>query len=270
MTTTTLFGITGTGLTFGQRVNYAIEGLYIQPATFSSGTINPGTSGNNGSNTNNNGTNTNNNNNNNGGNNGGNNGTNTSGQNTSGQNTSGQNTSGQNTSGDTTQHGQTYQLTGLRYTNYITYIEPVFPTGNAVTGTGLNNVNVTVPATRGANDYILQVSTDAGFVNSRTYTAIAGAYSNTTPDNPTNQGVSPINAANSNAVIFNNINLTTDFPNGTVFFYRIGARDSTNNGQSGFSNPYIYNDPLPLTISGVASGNLLSRLRPSVIRRSRN
>jgi hypothetical protein len=43
-----------------------------------------------------------------------------------------------------------------------------------------------------------------------------------------------------------------------------------NNGQSGFSNPYVYNDPQPVSISGVASGNLLSRLRPSGVRRSRN
>jgi hypothetical protein len=242
-TTTTISAIPipGTGLQFGQRVFYQVEGLYIQPATFNTAnsgvTINPGTTGNNGQNTNNTG-----------GTAGGNN------NNTAG--TAG-NTNGQNTNG-TQGHQETFQLTGRRSTNYITYIEPVHPFGNSVTGTGATNVNVTVPATRGANDYILQISTDPGFSNVHTYNAAPGAYNATVAD-PTNQtGV--VSAANGTAVIFNNINLTTDFPSGTVFFYRVGARNSLDNGQAGFSNPYVFSDPLALNISGAPPATPAVRL----------
>ena len=242
-TTTTISAIPipGTGLQFGQRVFYQVEGLYIQPATFNTAnsgvTINPGTTGNNGQNTNNTG-----------GTAGGNN------NNTAG--TAG-NTNGQNTNG-TQGHQETFQLTGRRSTNYITYIEPVHPFGNSVTGTGATNVNVTVPATRGANDYILQSSTDPGFSNVHTYNAAPGAYNATVAD-PTNQtGV--VSAANGTAVIFNNINLTTDFPSGTVFFYRVGARNSLDNGQAGFSNPYVFSDPLALNISGAPPATPAVRL----------
>jgi len=260
--TITASPIPGTGLQFGQRVSYQVEGLYLQPATFNTGnngTVpNPGTGG---QNTNNNGQNTN-------GTNGGN---NTGGTGTVG----GQGTNGTtNTNGTTQQgHSETVQLTGRRGTNFITYIEPVHPFGNSVTGTGATNVNVTVPATRGANDYQLQISTDPGFSNKRTYTAAPGAYTATLLD-PTNQGagtVTGISVANGTAVVFNNINLTTDFPNGTVFFYRVGARNSADNGQDGFDNPYVFSDPLALNITGATAA-----LRPSLLRgghfpgRSRN
>jgi len=248
-TTITAVPIPGTGLQFGQRVFYQVEGLYIQPATFNSGnsgtTINPGTTGNNGQNTNN----------------GGNTGGGNTGGNTGGG--GGQNTNGQNTSGTTQQgHQETFQLTGRRNTNFVTYIEPVHPFGNSVTGTGATNVNVTVPSTRGANDYILQISTDPGFSNSHTYTAAPGAYNATLAD-PTNQGAGSatgISTTNGTAVVFNNINLSTDFPNGTVFFYRVGARNSADNGQEGFSNPYVFSDPLALNITGAAPA-VQSRLR---------
>ena len=126
-----------------------------------------------------------------------------------------------------------------------------------MTGTGATNVNVTVPATRGANDYILQISTDPGFSSVHTYAAPPGAY-NATLASPTNQN-GGISVANGTAVVFNNINLTTDFPNGTVFFYRVGARNSADTGQDGFDNPYIYSDPLALNISAVPAA-LQSRL----------
>jgi len=236
-TTTGVFQqqIPGTGLQFGQRVSYQVEGLYIQPSTLNSGntgtTTNPGTGG----------INNNNNNNNTGGGGGG----GVGGQNTS---TNGANTSGNQTFG----HSETFQLTGRRSTNTITYIEPVHPFGNSVTGTGATNVNVTVPSTRGANDYILQISTDPGFSNSRTFVAAPGAY-NATASDPTNQGAGSatgISTTNGTAVVFNNINLTTDFPNGTIFFYRVGARNSADNGQNGFDNPYVFSDPLTLNITG--------------------
>ena len=252
---TTTTPIPGTGLQFGQRIAYSIEGLYIQPATTntgnSTGVINPGTTGNNGQNTS----------------------GNTAGQNTAGQTTAGQNTNGTNTAGTTYGHSATLQLTGLRRTNYVTYIEPVRPFGNSVTGTGTSNVNVTIPATRGANDYILQIGTDPTFSNSRTYSAAAGAY-NAPLSDPTNQGATSatgLSVANGTAVVFNNINLANDFPNGTAFFYRIGARDASNNNQAGFDNPYVFSDPLTLTITGISAALLKARLSgPSTIHRPRN
>ena len=193
-------GLTGTGLQFGQRVSYSVEGLYIQPSTYSTGTLNPGT-------------------------------------NSGGQNTSGQNTSGQ------TGHAQTFQLTGLRPTNTVTYIEPVHPAANAVSGTGASNVNVTVPATRGGDDYVLRISaTDASLrSNYHQYAAAPGAYA---------FSASQLTPTAGAPVVFNNVNLTTDFPGGIAFFYVIGARDSSNNNQNGFNNPYVFSDPLPLTTAG--------------------
>ena len=247
--------IPGTGLQFGQRVSYQVEGLYIQPSTYntggtSTGGLNPGTTGNSGQNTNN------------------------TGQTGGGGQTGGQTTGGQNTTGTVLQgHSETVQLTGRRSTNFVTYIEPVHPFGNSVTGTGATNVNVTVPATRGANDYQLQISTDPGFSSFRTYNAAPGAYAATLLD-PTNQGigsVTGISTLNGSAVVFNNINLTMDFPSGTSFFYRVGARNSADSGQDGFDNPYVYSDPLTLNITGATGA-----IRPSILRggniphRSRN
>ena len=227
-------GLPGTGLAFGQRVSYTVEGLYIQPATFGSGSINPGTSS---GSTNVGGLNSTNNNNNNSNNT--NNGTNN-------------NTNTGSSTGVSSGHGQTFQLTGRRNTNTVTLIEPVLPSANAVSGTGATNINITVPATRGADDYIVQISTDPSFSNAVTFHSVAGSYAGTaTPTQPT-QGA---------PVVFNNINLTTAFPNGTTFFYRIGARDPAN-GSSTSSNPYIFSDPLALvTTSGTPPATPTSAAR---------
>ena len=253
-------GIPGTGLNFGQRVSYRVEGLYIQPATYSTGTttgttgINPGTGVTGTINTN--GTN-------------GTAGTNGSTATTGGTTNTGGNT---NTSGNTNTntnsgglqgHQETFQLTSLRNTNTITYIEPTAPA--TITSTGSANVNVTVPATAGANDYELQISSDPGFgSNVRTYKAPGGAYQVAATStaainaNPNQFGVN-VSAATGTAVVFNNINLTTDFPGSASLFYRVGARNSADNGQSNFSNDYIFSNPLPLPtgLNGAA-------LRPSI------
>ena len=232
--------IPGTGLNLGQRVFYQVEGLYIQPATTGTGILNPGTNnGSNNTNNNNNNTNGNNNNNNN----------NSSNNNNTGTNNNNNNT-GNNSTGTTFGHDQTYQLTGLRQTNYITLIEPVTPSANAATGTGLNNVNFTIPATRGGTDYVLEIATDPGFANPKRYAPQAGSY-NAPVTNPTNYGIT-VSAATGTAVIFNNIDLTTAFPNASQFFYRIGARDLLNGSSEG-DNPYIFNDPLPVNLNGGAT-----------------
>ena len=247
-------GIPGTGLNFGQRVYYSVEGLYIQPATYNTGSstgtgLNPGT----GNTTSTTSTNTN-----------GNGTTGTTG--TTGTGTGGgggtTNSGGQNTQGNTNTttlqgHTGTFQLTSFRNSNYVTYIEPTAPA--TVTSTGAANVNVTVPATAGANDYILQISPDPGFGSqTRTYKAPVGAYSIGTTQtsvtgiliNPNQFGNVNVSVASGTAVVFNNINLTTDFAGSGNLFYRVGARNSLDNGQSNYANNYIFSNPLSLGLSG--------------------
>ena len=242
-------GIPGTGLGFGQRVSYAIEGLYIQPSTFSTGTgtgvPNPGTNNSTIGNTN----------------------TNSGGGTTNGATGGTTNTSGgnqntntnTNTSGTTiTGHSQTFQLTSLRNTNSITYIVPVAPNGTSVTSTGSANVNVTVPATAGANDYILEISSDPSFQsNTRTFKAASGAYNVPNPQtNPNQEGstAGTISVAAGTAVVFNNINLNTDFPGSTSLFYRVGARNSADN------SAYVYSDPLSLGLTGAGRRSSISEM----------
>ncbi len=252
-------GIPGTGLNFGQRVFYSVEGLYIQPATFNTGSstgtgLNPGT----GNTTSTTSTNSNTNGNGNGGGGGGGNGTATGGGTTNGG--GGQNTQGSTNTNTTTLQGHTgtFQLTSFRNSNYVTYIEPTAPA--TITSTGAANVNVTVPVTAGANDYILQISPDPGFgPNTRTFKAPPGAYSiGTTSTSVTGILINPnqfggnVSAASGTAVVFNNINLTTDFAGSTNLFYRVGARNAADNGQSNYGNPYIFSNPLSLGLSGAS------------------
>jgi len=252
-------GVPGTGLGFGQRVSYSIEGLYLQPATFSTGTgsstgLNPGTGIN--SNTNSTGTT-----------NGTTNGGTTNGATGGTTNTSGGNQNSNtntNTSGTTiTGHSATFQLTSLRTTNTITYIVPVAPTASSVTSTGSANVNVTVPATAGANDYILQISSDPGFQSSvKTFNAAIGAYNVPNPQaNPNQEGATAgtISVAAGTAVVFNNINLNTLFPGSSSLYYRVGARNSADNGQSNYGNGYVFSDPLLLGLTGQGLRSAISQ-----------
>ncbi len=255
-------GIPGTGLNFGQRVSYAVEGLYIQPATYSTGTttgttgINPGTGATGTINTN--------------GTSGTNGSTATTGTTTGSTGGTTNTSSSTNTSGNTAGlqgHQETFQLTSLRNTNTITYIEPTAPA--TVTSTGSANVNVTVPVTAGANDYELQISSDPGFGSStRTYKAPSGAYQIAATSqaainaNPNQFGVN-VSAATGTAVVFNNINLTTDFPGATALFYRVGARNSADNGQSNFPNDYIFSNPLSLG-AGLSGASMRSSIQEGI------
>lgn len=260
-------GIPGTGLGFGQRVSYSIEGLYLQPATFNTGNgnntgLNPGTGIN--TNTNTSGTT--------GGTAGTTNGT-TNGA-TGGTTNGNGGTTNTNTAGSPiTGHSETFQLTSLRSTNMITYIVPVAPTASSVTSTGSANVNITVPATAGANDYILQISADPSFQsNVRTYHAVIGAYNVPNPQtNPNQEGATAgtISVALGTAVVFNNINLNTDFPGSTALFYKVGARNSADNGQSNYGNGYVFSDPLPLGLTGQSLRSAISQANAFKARRGR-
>ena len=68
--------------------------------------------------------------------------------------------------------------------------------------------------------------------------------------------------------MFNNINLTTDFPGSNALFYRVGARNSADNGQSNFGNPYIFSNPLSLP-NGLNGASLRSNIRSGILIRQR-
>lgn len=136
----------------------------------------------------------------------------------------------------TTVNAGPYHLSSLSPTNYVTYIEPPFLSSTQFTGTSKTNVNLNVPSTRGADDYVLDISTSAVFTTQKTYRPLSAVNPFSAPQTTPRQG-SPIN-------FLTNANLSADFPGQTVLFARVGARDSRNNGQSGFANDYIYSDPV--------------------------
>lgn len=244
--------VPGTGLIVGNRYQYSIEALYIQPATTGGSGQNPGTGNTGGGNT--------------GGGNtgGGGGGGNTAGGGGGGGGNTGGGGGGNTGGGGSSGHGQTFQLTGRRQTNFITYIQPVklvpatgtpgLPTVNV---TGLNNINTSnVRSTRGADDYILEVSSDLGFRNKRVFRpSSTGPY--TAPIAKPREG--PPLQFN----IQNNTDLQNTFRNVSTLFFRIGARDSRNgSGTEGAPNPYIYSDPVAENVaSGGATGQAVLRKR---------
>lgn len=222
----------GTGIQHvGDRFQYLIEALYVQPATNGGGTLNPG-------NNNNSGGNTNNNNNNNGG------------------NTNGGNTNGGGTGSGG--HGTLYQLTGLSPTNFVTYLEPVIFTsasatstlGSFATSTGPDNVVVSVPSTRSADDYILELSQSAGFEKKAVLTPdTTGPYSaDVTAPRRGNPVTWFIRTGGKSKT------LPELFPGATQIFARIGARDSRN-GTANDKNPYVYSDPVAVPSGLVPNGS---------------
>ena len=140
-------------------------------------------------------------------------------------------------------------LTPKTPTNYITYIEPViFNTGNQNTGAGQSfagstsskNVIVAVPVTRGADDYVLQFSTNPGFTN----IALQIRPSNT-PNPYAPSALDPRQNMSQHTFV----TFQTDLSKfGNPLFSRIGARDSRN-GTNTRTNPYVYTD-----VVGVPSG----------------
>lgn len=147
-----------------------------------------------------------------------------------------------------------YFLTSRNGTNFLTYIEPVIllptidteggagPVFKGFSAAGPTVVNCNVPATRGANDYILQISLDPAFkTNVKTFRPL----NTPQPFSATQQA--PQLGANVQMLV--NENLDSDFglPSNTsaVLFARIGVRDSSN-GTS--NNPYVFDDEI--TISG--------------------
>ncbi len=207
-------GIAGTGIQHvGDRFYYLIEGLYQQQVTgllaTNSGTSNSGTT---------------------------NSGTTSSGTTNSGGTTN-------STTGPTIVTD--YFLTGRSQTNYVTYLDPVdfqatTGTGGQFNGSGPDSLVISVPSTRGADTYVLDISTDPGF---------GSGVRELTPDS-TGPYTATVNAPRAgNPVQFflqtgsRSGSLRQLFPNATQLFARIGARDSRNGPSTGL-NPYIYSDPV--------------------------
>lgn len=192
-------GIPGTGIQhIGDRFQYLIEALYVQPATTSGGGVpNPGATGNTGG------------------------------------------------AGNT---AQLFQLTGRTPTNFVTYLEPVIldggstattPLGSFSASTTPTNVVVSVPSTRSADDYILELSQSGGFSSKAVLT----------PDS-TGPYVADVTAPRrGNPVTWflrtggRLKTLGALFPNASQIFARVGCRDSRN-GTSPDKNPYVYSDPV--------------------------
>lgn len=131
---------------------------------------------------------------------------------------------------------QAFYTTGRSPTNFVTYIEPPLVSQNSFNGTGPSNVNFSIPSTRGANDYALQISADPLFHTGvktfgPTNAPIPGSASQTDP----RQG--------NTLIFFTNKDLRIDFPGQTSLYARVGARDTSNGGDQG-SNPYIFSDPI--------------------------
>ena len=70
-----------------------------------------------------------------------------------------------------------------------------------------------------------------------------------------------ISVAAGTAVVFNNINLTTDFPGSTTLFYRVGARNSADNGQANYGNSYVFSDPVNLGLTASTLKSSIQGLR---------
>lgn len=203
-------GIPGTGIPqVGDRFFYYIEGLYSQ-LTISNSTNNSNNNNSNNGNTNN---------------------TNNSGG-----------TNNSNNSGGQSQTTN-YYLTGRSATNYVTYLEPVefnedITGGWFATSTSPDNVIVTVPSSRSADDYVLDLSADPAFKSGvhRLAPDSSGPY-NATASNPRNGNpVSWYLQTGSKSGSLRQL-----FPNATQVFARIGCRDSRNGSDQG-SNPYIFTD----------------------------
>jgi hypothetical protein len=221
-------GIPGTGIQqVGDRFFYLIEGLYQQQVSQIGSSSNT-----------------------------------TSGSTTSGSNTTG---GGSTTSGSNTTGGgnlvTNYYLTGRSNTNYVTYLEPViFTQGDATSGIGgsfgtstsPDNVIVSVPSTRSADTYVLDLSTDISFPSNSTTKHLS-------PDSTGPYTATAANPRNGNAVSWflqtgsKSGSLRQLYPTATQVFARIGCRDSRNTSNS-TTNPYVYTDPVAVPSALVPDG----------------
>lgn len=214
-------GVPQTGIQHvGDRFQYEIEGLYVQPATSGGSGQNPG-------------------------------GTGTTTTTGGTGNTGG---TGSTSAG----YAQTFQLSKRVQTNFVTYIEPVIldggglatnPLGSFAASTDANNVVINVPSTRSADDYILELSQSVGFQQKAVLT----------PDSTGPYAADVTAPRRGNPVTWflrtggRLKTLRALFPNAGQIFARIGCRDSRN-GTNTDKNPYVYSDPVGVPASLLPSG----------------
>ncbi|MEO7718361.1 MAG: hypothetical protein ABIY70_19340 [Capsulimonas sp.] len=143
----------------------------------------------------------------------------------------------------------TFRLTGRQPTNFVTYIvPPVLIDESTATplrlptfgGTSPDRVTVTVVSTRGANDYILEIDTSAGFNtgSKKTYRPFNPGAINSSAGTQTDPQAG---AQFSFFPVATGLNIPAEFPGAGQLFARVGVRDSRN-GTDGSTNPYVYSD----------------------------
>jgi hypothetical protein len=126
----------------------------------------------------------------------------------------------------------------------VTFIEPaLLQTSSFATSTSAQHFKVVVPATLGANQYRLEMSTDPLFGSSKIiqttgFTPLQ-AISKTDPRQANALQANLVPPGN--LMAFADIDLTKQFPGATQLFVRVGARDSRNGGGERL-NPYVNSD----------------------------
>ena len=138
----------------------------------------------------------------------------------------------------------TFRLTGRQATNFVTYLVPPVLSEDVTTGTfggtSPSRVSVNINATLGANDYILELATNAGFSGKKTYRPFnPGAINSASGTQANPQGGTLFSFFSPTT----GINLLTEFPGAAQLFARVGVRDSRN-GTDDNTNPYVYTDPI--------------------------
>lgn len=209
------FPVPGTGIQHvGDRFQYLIEALYIQPATVGGSGQNPGAPGN-----------------------------------TGGGGTTG---TGTGTSAQLFQLSSRLPTNFITYIEPVILdggSVATNPLGSFAASTDANNVVINVPSTRSADDYILELSQSVGFQQKAVLTPDStGPYAAdvTAPrrGNPVTWFLRTGGRLKT---------LRALFPNAGQIFARIGCRDSRN-GTNTDKNPYVYSDPVGVPASLLPSG----------------
>jgi hypothetical protein len=144
----------------------------------------------------------------------------------------------ENTNPTTGAAGQYFRNTGRTPTNFVTFIEPVLLVDTSVTNPSASNFVVTVPATRGANEYVLEMSTSALFGGAKVLEKKSFFDLSILPNNP----------RHGKDVVFSAVDLTKQFPGASQVFVRVGARD-IQNGSGTRLNPYVYSDVIAVDVT---------------------
>lgn len=140
-----------------------------------------------------------------------------------------------------------YHLSPQVTTNYVTYLQPADLESEDFNVTNPNAVQLSIPATLGADDYTLQVTPDASDFN------LGKSYSPYDPSLIQAQSATQQNPREGNQFAFFNpstgYNLAGDFQGINTLFARVGVRDSRN-GTNSATNPYIFSGVAIIPMNG--------------------